>query len=964
MVIMENPFANLPDLRDRVCLVGNKYYVPLENCPHPDRVRNVYGDKKGFSIRASRGRNGRYVRRKNSEIEGTDELIFAEFVRRVAYMAIPEQRSYFVEGSGVHYVATCVLRALGIVVDEAVLKPVCCEIKDPTTSILNYVSKKDGMGHSFVSVSDAVRAFPSHKATLLDGLYPDVLRPKLPTYSIRDADGTWVSPVELLECCEEEGIELAQGETVIETLKAIGARVVSAEVDTDGSLSKVAINFASGSGPFVSVAWLRKDPRFRGVLASMEPAPVGYPICLADCFRRRRTRFGVQPEKCKLDCPLVAKGHRKMSSVKMSLTSRIKEKSARVFLEKIVDTVSRASRYGSYVMNLHMIRLLDASQGTLSDDPGDHPFVLDDLVRKAMVAVRFGAPKDAGLAATYRAHEAVLKPLVGAELLDFGNAFNEDAKMYVTNALTSFQLAGKGRVATLLKSAARLLGRQPKGTIHKLTRYVEGATEACEPGVHPDLETLAIKYRTMYAKKGLNDSYGFKVHAMPDELKSIRVRRILELYWHVNKDLYAIEQQAVATGLWRSAERHDNIGQEDRARPQELFQKPDEGSPVVEESRTWRRSSFAFLPVSSLKRRHVRIDKHAFTRACNRQLYGRDIEGFDDECFMSLFLTGRNVGRHKRVEALRSEEQGWYVGDSFMTDGTSLVFTYECALRRKGTGPPTVVIPEGCQVSGDDPGRVNVHTTCSRMNDGTYVFRELTRNDYYRDSKFDENKVARESRHKHHASVAIAALSLTRRRTTVASEFAEYVKTVGDHADSLQRAFGCRSAGYEALKAYRYKTKTIDNFIGQHVIKGEKVVYALGNPGFSSGGRGERSVPTSSYGHRIKTAYKDSLILQDVDEWGTTKYCSVTFTELAPTWRKVVCKDGVTRYRQDRDVKLCKSEAFPLGSHSFLVASPALLDGLEPFTGVPLNRDRSSAYAMRKLALLDYEQRPPVYQRS
>ena len=948
--------------------VANKSYVPVALCPNVDRVRRVFGDKPGFSIRAALGRNGRYVKKKTTEIDGTDELILAEFVRRVLFMPVPGRHAYLIEGSGVHYVAECTLRELGVpeLEGNSAVKKAFCSIKGDQERVLNYASKKEGMGFSFVSVSDAVKASPAYKSAILDALYPGVRRPTLQTYSIRNDGGLWVSAADLFEACEERGVELPESDTVIDALKDLKAKVSSARVDTDGKLTKVDVNFAAGSGPFVSVAWLTSDDRFRDFEDVMEPSVDGYPICLADCLKRTRREHDAPPlEKCKLGdtSKFVPVTHRKKSSVKMMLTSKLKDKRARVFLEKIVDTVSQASRYGSYVMNFHVMRLLDESGGTLSDSPDDRPFILGKLVRKAMVAVRFGAPKDAGLKATYEAHKSVLDPLVDKGLVDVGNTFNTDADMYVTNTLTSLQLAGPGRIATLLKSGERLYGG-PKGTVHRSRNYIEGSSEQCVPGLHPDFTALVEKYRTLYVEKGLCDSYGFNVHDMPDELVDRRVRRILELYWNINNDLLDLERKAVATGNWVLAVRHDNLGRGKgcEANKDELFATPSLDSKVTRADKTWRRSSFAYLPVSSLKRRHVRIDKQSFTRACNHLLGGGDIKELNTECFMSLFVTGANLGRRRGVATIRSADKGWYVGDSFMTDGTSLVFTYECALRTKG-GTPTIDLPEGCKVVGDDPGRVNIHTTCSKLANGTYVFRELTRNDYYKDSKFDENKVSRERRHKHHASAALEAISLTRRRTAIASEFSEYVKAIGENAVALKAALGCRNACRESFKAYRYKTKTIDRFINLHATKDEMTMYALGNPGFSSSGRGERSVPTSSYGHRIRTAHKASFVLRDVDEHGTTKHCSVTFTELAPAWRKVVCKDGETRYKEDRDVKLCTSESFPLESHSFLVASPHLLEGLEKFSGIPLDRDRNSAYAIRELAFVPYAERNPVYKR-
>jgi len=140
--------------------------------------------------------------------------------------------------------------------------------------------------------------------------------------------------------------------------------------------------------------------------------------------------------------------------------------------------------------------------------------------------------------------------------------------------------------------------------------------------------------------------------------------------------------------------------------------------------------------------------------------------------------------------------------------------------------------------------------------------------------------------------------------------------------------------------------------------------YGLGLGPFPSGGPGERSVPTSSYGKRIRRAHSEHIKLVGVDEWGTTKYCSQTLTELAPAWRRVNCDDGAIKYRMDRDVKLCTSQSFPLESHSFLIASQHLLNGLIPYTGIPLDRDKNAAFAIRQLTGVANDARPSVYKRS
>jgi hypothetical protein len=965
---------------DLIVTIAGKEYVRAVDCDH-ERVREVYGDTKGLVVLAARGRNGAYIRRRATS-DDNEEFLLADYVRNVLYQPVPEDRLYRREQDGNMYVAFTTLQRAGASEDDLVgtlaRAGVLCTIGQGT--IIKPSSAKRAIGRMFVTVSKAAATLPHIWPSLFAIVFPGAVRARLPEHVIRGAEGTWVSPVDLFVACDELGVELPIGATVAEVLVAMRADTCHARVESDGLLSK-RMATAANTAPFVSVAWLSRthvnmatkaEPNpYSALVDHVTPSDPNVPIMMADGLKRTRNRkYGNEdpPPGC------VPVKSRLQSSVKMTLAARLKDKRTRDFLETIVDSVSAASRFGSYLLNLHLARVLDGTKGRLSDSPAEDPFDLTCLVSKAMRAVRDGKPKDPGLAMTYQEYETVMKPLVDPEMAELGNCFTRDSQQYVTNTLTTFQLAGPNRVVTLLNAVARLVGGVPKGMVRAAVNYVRHFSSNLDARVPPRLREVAQKYREMYAEKSLNDVHSFYVHDMPKNLVPSRVRRILELYWHINQDLVALETEAVEGGAWVRAESHENVGRTPSG-PRPVHTAPDEGSPLVHGSRVWRRSSFAFLPVSSLKRRHVRIDTEGFVRACERLNWGQGIKGFTKESFMSLFACEGRVGRKKKA-GHRSEARGWSVGASFRTDGTSLVFTYECSVRR---APPKRednaqaqhwTIPEGCIVVGDDPGRQNMHTTCTLVQDGDPIFRQLTREDYYRDSKFDENRISGERRRLRHAAQAIAAMSGTRRRTAIASEFAEYVGVIGSFAAELKAAYACRSACSEAFKAYRFKTKTIDTFIVQHkqkVPKGtdrddsHKVAYLRGDAKFDCTGRGERAVPTTSYGVRLDKAHKALFHHIPVDEWNTTKMDAATHTELSPMWRTRVV-DGVTRYIMDRDVKLCTSE-YPMESHSFLVARGAMLDGLMAYEGTPIDRDRNSAFTIAHIGGLSNAERPLAFQR-
>jgi hypothetical protein len=518
-------------------------------------------------------------------------------------------------------------------------------------------------------------------------------------------------------------------------------------------------------------------------------------------------------------------------------------------------------------------------------------------------------------------------------------------------------------VATLLASARRLYGWT---NVRELVGFIEGKRPELPPNTPAEMASLAKKYRGLYASKCLDDRYGFVVHDMPDHLVMFRIRRILELFWHINEDHVALEAEAVASGRWRPNTPQSPISEASNDE-QKLYESTEATEPCHLPGTVWSRKGFAYLPISSLKSRHVRVDHQSFMRASKAALFGSDkIADVNTELFLGfMFKSGGKESRRRDFK--RQRGPGWVAGTSFVTDGVSLVFLYESLVQKrsaKGKGPlqPELVIPEGCRLVGDDPGRVNVHTTCEEVGEGKYLFRQLTRAEYYRESMFDANRLSSNRRERHHASAAMAALSATRRRTHLATEFIQYVRAIATHAEELKKGYACRAARKEAFRAYRFKTKTVDGFIQQHVSPDRKTVYYLGDGSFASHGRGERAVPTSSYGTRIRRAHPQ-VILSMTDERCTSKFCPVTHTELGHAWRSVVCSDGVTRFRKDRDVKLCNSEQFPMGSHSFLCASETLLQGLMPFHGTALDRDRMSAYSILLLGGKKDNERPVVFRR-
>ena len=938
-----------------------------------ERALETFGETYGFRIRAT-PKGGAFIKRAKAYKGETVELWNASHVALVAFPITPSDVLHYKPQEGTPFVAFHTLEKLGATPSKEdflasdVLRATVDFVEDGRVMVRPRANDC-GYAWTFVKFASAVRTYPSTKDALASTLYPGAVQSNLPTYDIGGLEGKWVTSADFMRVVVERIPSTRPEMTEEYFLAECNAKPVYAMLSKDLTLKKCTKNKAESS-PFVSVQWLlkRKQAWMEGVLPCLGPANEDVPIVT-----------GTHPEREGAWAKKASEGALKdarQSSVKMTLKSRLRDPAMESVLEAVVDSVSSASRYGSYLLNLHLKRTMDESKGVLFEDD---PFTLDTTVRKAMASVRFKKPKHRGLAETVKEFPQLLG-LVDPGLPETGNSLTEEAKMYKTTAHTTFQLAGPYRIATLVNSACKLYGVNAKGASRSIAQYVRGFGSL--PAFLPkEVSDIAERYWKLYREKGLHDQYGFNVHHLSDECKKPRVRRILELYWHINRDLEDLEAIALRSG-WT----HAKSETEDVMRPQQTFEKPDSECPAEDavKAKVWSRKTFTFLPISSLKRRHVRIDTMSFNRALIRVKHSLDPKLYDRSSFESIFITGY---RRQDVRKIKKSKD-WKMGRSFMTDGRSLVMTYVSKVESvpKQRGIPKLVepikIPEGARVVGDDPGRKNIHYTCERVTEGVVEdakygcdrasdgeggfleFKVLTRDDHYRG--LDEVKRRGERRHGAKASEAIAELSSTRRRTTSSTEFVKYVQSMARWKTELKAAYGCRAACSEAFTNYRTKVGTMDRFIASFGASPEHPLhYALGDGcgGFASTGPGERAVPTSSYGVRIDKTFKGSIVRLPVDEFNTTKMDSVTMTELAPAWRKVEDAERRPRYIKDRDVRFCTSEL--LGSYHPCAAKPSLMEGLlnVPVGHVGVDRDRNAAFAILNLAGLRNDDRPPVYVR-
>ena len=910
-------------------------------------VYERFSSQDSFSIRASVSEDGVATYRSSLFKKPTETFVSLRFVALNARYAIVPKMGMYETSDEWPYVATFSLHRLGATDEE---EASLLKTAQPSERMLARVEEgrlikkaADGPGvWAFVTVAHALRTLPRLRDSIMAMCCPGKSQDGLPCYSVEGTpEGSkWLTTADVRRVVGDQ-IPAGDDSEVFKALtKATPDSMRYVKPCFEG-LKVTANNHPKDrlSSPFVRADWVEDTFGVRS-----EDAVYHIPIA----FGPHPPNKGTKGRPTRKKFPGVKSP--KKTSVKVTLKRRLRDPMARAVIEEIVDHVTRSSRFASHLINLHCIRLLDEGDGKLPRtlELGDTLF--KDCIRAAKIGV---VPKDPLLKGTLEMFsDALDHGRFG--YLQRGNATKYDATSYIGNVKSSFTNHGESRVAGLLKSASRLHPSKdvPKGTVHALVKFVSHVTDVA-PKAPTELTLLATKYRTMYAELGLDQ--GFRV---PDGKQQFqKMRSVLELYWNLNRDHVALEAKAVQQGWTLTADAPADMSEEEQA-----------------ELKVWSRKCFALLPINSFKRRHVRIDNDVFkAHIAQKVLQNKDTKKLGA---MSLFVQG---GRHRMdVRKLRSrrgpEVNGsWELASSFTTDGTSLIVRFENAERGE-TPEETKARKDGYRNDdmvqsfgekdrkvGVDPGRANLMTTCEITSDGRYEIKKLTRDDHYAGCGHDERKSEREARHNRY-SEAMGAVSKTRKRTSNAAEFAQYVKAVGMNQADLAKAFGGRSACSEAFRSYQGKNKGLDRFLkdmGTHPAGG-KLYVGMGNAKFDSSGPGERSVPTTRIEHRMRTAFKDRMKLLIVDEYNTTKRSCVgpDYNVLGIPYRK----NSRDKAYPDRDVRFWSSE---LALRSHPCPAPAnLCAGLTKPAGAEwVCRDGNSAACMVMLMGLSHAERPEAFQR-
>ena len=836
--------------------------------------------------------------------------------------------------------------------------------------------------HVFVSLSVAVSWCPEHRDQLVNLAFNTTVVPRLSIYQVAGSDSSdWISVLDLSIAVDTAGFDVSEYDEDDEQLSFVDAMVqrkanmCNAIRSGDGLLSSR--HDKRGSGLFVSVNWLRtKQPDLWAAIKDEAlPAVPGAPILIQTNTPKVRQRS-------------YPKGAR-LSTVSMTLKRRLREPMITMpLLMEVVNTVRCQAEFSSLLLNLHVMRLLDDGGGRLNDGDGPDVFNFNEaLVRKAMTAVRTGVLQHPGLATTFQLHADVLQGFVNPALCDVGNSTKYEAVSYVTNALSSIGNHGSSRIASLLSSTRRLFGGEP-GSVRRCVEYIEGRG-TLPPDLPPELRTCADKYRLLYSEKGLLQFPGFVVHDLPKRQQPTRHRRILELFWHINSDHRKLCDMAVATGRWRLPQARPVAELELVGDTPDM--RDDEDEVDHDGVKVWGSKQFSPLPVTSLIDRHVLVDGDTLARKL-----------FKTASASGTFTPGDVSSFFKQDGAARSLKQGWRRAPLFRTDGTALkelwflpkdtgTHTPSPLVTRQGQGDPSkplqatketttkktsksggksrdkdgyaVSIPAGARKVGDDPGDVNEHYTCEILPSGP-IFHVLSRTK--RDTILRPLKESRERRVAHHASLAVAALSGTRKKTYDVDKFRAYTRERWCHRVAIGRAFQSRAARSEKFESQRLMGRRLDRYINR-VIDGGKRGHGGRRRGMLYWGEGN-GTRSAMLARRLNSAHSAWVTHLWVDEWGTTKYDCITNEELAPAYRRGIRAGGQAGWIKDRDVRFRKSEHTLESRHPCPYPTPLLVgkgfreDDLLRWEAV--DRDGNAAYAINLLAGVAEEHREPCYRRT
>eukprot|EP00873_Tetraselmis_striata_P044762 jgi/Tetstr1/465026/TSEL_009754.t1 len=305
---------------------------------------------------------------------------------------------------------------------------------------------------------------------------------------------------------------------------------------------------------------------------------------------------------------------------------------------------------------------------------------------------------------------------------------------------------------------------------------------------------------------------------------------------------------------------------------------------------------FSMAPLTTLQRKHIRIDSNVFSSYLVPRLreigyYGKDaiLVGMESEHLAAFF----------RASGLRSPKRGWKQGASFQTDGYALCTRFVKG-KEPGSGRRTARDPEetpaprdkkrnkknaggesdaaekppGTADVGMDMGLVNPFCAAWKKTDGSTSHKILSRRSYYLESGIRRHREITSRREKKLEKVR-EAQSATCSRTANWSRVLKYVATVDANSEAIWEQYADRRLSRSRMVSEMGKVSVLDRWCRE--LRGELArdgvrdvpVMAVGYPSFNSSMPGCPAAPTTTafkaLGRHFKTLAVDEYMTSQVD---------------------------------------------------------------------------------------------------
>lgn len=659
-------------------------------------------------------------------------------------------------------------------------------------------------------------------------------------------------------------------------------------------------------------------------------------------------------------------------------------------IDEAVIHVSKLAARGSQVVLLTVLRTLDINRGSLPDD-----FFGSSLDTFFDQCFKVGLPsatepkkkKEESRSTTNRyihqtysvaeVAEALANQTVPRKPGD-SNLLVYASQSYQTNFLNFFDYELERRILTFIKSVWRWkfpekTKQPPKGTRFKCFRFAS----------EPWNERLSLP------------------ESLPDDLVAKLVdcrQRYENILKAETSRRNAIKNDADEVTRVLAASQKTDTDKEDAARSRKVLKKRRES--LRQRGILWRielvywllkeieklecewSKGFAMTPLTSLQRKHIRIDNTVFSTFLFSQLrdagyYPSDmkssgVKGMESDHLSALF----------EVAGLRSKKAGWKQGASYQTDGYALCIRFvknkepgsgrrsnkkadseDDALRQRVTKKrKTADFENASRVPanvGMDQGLVNPYCAAWIGDDGSVRHKMLTRTTYYVDSGITRHREITRRREKRLRNTR-EAQSATCARSTDWSRTLAYVKTIDEHSKRIWEQYDDKRLSRSRMVAEMGKVSVLDRWC--RVLKSElresgvsAPLMGVGFPSFNSSMPGCLSAPTTK-------AYKALLRHFNTipaDEYMTSQVDPSNPESLLVKPKKLVNVNGEMKYREVRGIRLCPESTLESRASRCYDRDPELWRGY-----LRLLRDVVGALNIMKVAGLCNEDRPGLLKRT